>query len=299
MAGPRQIVDQPSFTPLSYGLLSVVENITPADGHWQNGVTYTSHCVTGMGSVTYDECITVTGAGGPPLPPPAKAGNVSTAHRGATPFTPYVEFDCSPVGNEDAAAAATRALAQSEPFQVEKAFWTGQLVSTSGSFIGVFPHLAAATPAVDTSGILLQSVPVTGGPFDVAEGLGFLEAELGKCYGGRGVIHVPAFALPSLVAWNLVTVSGPTLKTAKGNLVAVGDGYPGTSPAGTAPDAGTSWLYATGAVFAYRSQVVIPALRESIDRSENTVRMIAERTYVLGYECCHIGALVQLGVPVT
>lgn len=297
MAGPRQIVDPPTFTPSNYGLLSVVEMPAPSGPHWQNGITYTSHCVTGQGSVTYDECITVTGTGGPPPPPQSKSGNVSTAHRGATPFTPYVEFDCSAVGNEDAAATATRALAQAEPFRVEHAFWTGQLTTLGGDFVGVFPHLAANTVVVDSGGVLLQSVPVTGGPFDVAQGLGFLEAELGECYGGRGVIHVPAFALASLMAWNLVVVSGPTLKTPKGNLIAVGDGYPGTSPAGANPSAGTSWLYATGAVFAYRSQVMIPPIRESIDRSENTIKMIAERTYVLGYECCHIGALVTLGVP--
>lgn len=297
MAGPRQIVEPPSFTPLSYGLLSVVENITPQDSHWQNGVTYTSHCVTGMGAITWDECITVTGAGGPPPAPLTKTGNVSTTHRGAIPFTPMVEFDCSPVGNEQATEAAQRALAQAEPFQVERAFWTGQAVSGGPGLI--FPHLAADANIVDAQGILLQTVPVTGGPFDAAEGLGFLEAQLGSCYGGRGVIHVPAFALPTLVAWDLVTVSGPTLKTTKGNLVAVGDGYPGTSPAGTAPSAGRSWIYATGAVFAYRSQVAIPSLRESIDRSENTVKMIAERTYVLGYECCYIGALIELGVPIT
>lgn len=296
MAGLRQIVDPPGFTPLSYGLLSVVENITPADGHWQNGITYTSHCVTGMGAVTWEECIVVTGAGGPPPAPPSKTGNVSSGHRGATPFTPYTEFDCSPVGNNQAMEVATRALAQVEPFQVERAFWTGQPIPGGAEMI--FPHLAADTNVVDAQGILLQTVPITGGPFNAAEGLGFLESQLGSCYGGRGVIHVPSIALPTLVAWNLVTASGPVLKTTKGNLVAVGDGYPGTSPAGTAPGAGQSWLYATGSVFAFRSQVLIPSTRESFDRSKNTLKMIAERTYVLGFECCHVGALIDLGVPV-
>jgi hypothetical protein len=77
----------------------------------------------------------------------------------------------------------------------------------------------------------------------------------------------------------------------------VGSGYTGSSPAGVAAVAGTSWIYATGAVFAYRGNVRPTRLSESFDRAENTVHMLAERTYVIAYECCLLATLVTLGVP--
>lgn len=292
---PRQVVAPPTFTPLPSGLLTVAE--APAPGsHWANGVTYQSFCVTGMGSLTWDECLVVTGTGSPVPPQPTKTGNVQSAIRGATPFTCYVEFDCSAVGNNDPTAAAQSALDRAASWQVEQAFWTG------GSAAGqpfVFPHLAATTALVDVQGIVLQTVPVTGGPFDVADGLGFLEDYLGDCYGGAGVIHVPARLLPTLDAWGLVKRQGAALTTLAGNRVAVGLGYPGTNLSGGAPGAGNVWMFATGAVFAYTGPPRITDKPGAVDRAENTIRMIAEKTYVLGWECCHAGVEVSLGVPVT
>lgn len=307
MAGPRLPVDPPPFTPSPYGLLSVVELVTPPSVHWQNGVTWETRCVSvGMGSATYDECIAVTGVGSVPEPS-VKADNIDTANRGATPFTPYVRFDCSSVGNDDAARVAANALAQSEPWQVERVFWTGLV---DGKTLA-FPHLAANATVLDPQGITLQSAAsvVVTGSFDAAAGLGLLEAALADCYDGVGVIHVPVKALPTLAAWGLVRRDGGRdgingqlgrqLRTANGNLVSVGAGYPGTSPAGVAAGVEQSWIYATGAVFAYRGPVQYSRERESINRENNTLSMIAERTYVLGWDCCHAAILVDLGVPVT
>lgn len=299
MGNPRQLVAPPAFTPLPYGLLTAVEQVPAGDTHWAGGITWQSTCLDSMGTGTWDECITVTGTGGTaPPPPPTKAATFARDTRGATPFTAMVEFDCSPVGNEEAQLAATNALAQAGSFQLERAFWTGQVAGFNNI---VQPHLAAATQVIEVStGALMQSVPVTGASADAAEALGYLEDQLATCYNGVGVIHVPTVALPTLVAWDLVTVQGATLRTMNGNRVAVGAGYPGTSPAGAAPAAGTTWMYATGAVFCYTGPVRVGDVRDgSFDRSKNTIKMIAERTYVLGWDCCHAGALVQLGVPVT
>ena len=53
----------------------------------------------------------------------------------------------------------------------------------------------------------------------------------------------------------MLVKSGVTLRTWNGNLVAAGAGYPGTAPDGSDPAAGTSWIYGTGPVFIYRSDV--------------------------------------------
>jgi hypothetical protein len=49
-------------------------------------------------------------------------------------------------------------------------------------------------------------------------------------------------------------------------------------------------------VFGYRSDVRFTRARESIDRAENTYKMIAERTYVIGFECCLVAVQFALGV---
>lgn len=291
MANARPIVDAPGFTPLPYGLWDAAQHPT-APSHWQTGVTWIDRCPDG--STTYDECVTVTGTGAPPAPP-AKTDNVAQDFRGATAFTVYAEFDCSPVGLADAVSVASESLARVEQAQVESAFWTGAAGGQPGI---VLPHLASSATVLDDHGIILQptaTVAVTGD--DAAVVLGQLEHQLDQCLSGEGVIHIPRFALPTFTANFLVTVVNGELRTQSGNLVVVSGDYPGTSPAGAAPAAGTSWIYATGPVFGYRSDVFATQLRESFDRAENTVKMIAERTYVLGFSCCLLAALVNLGVP--
>lgn len=309
MAGMRQVVDPPSFTPVPYGLLTTVE-FPPDDGsgHWQNGITYQPMCgvaVTGVGASTYDaNCLAVTGTGSPP-PAAGLTNNITVAPRGATSFEVYAEFDCSVVGNDQAQQIAGRAIAMAEGWQVERAFWTG----IAGSQGVVFPHLAAAARVDDSTGIMLQSaainvtgtgsVGIAGDLTNIDISLGLLEAALANCYDGVGVIHVPQLAVPTLDAWGLIKTQGAVMKTLNGNKVAVGAGYNGTSPAGAPRDGNTIWLYATGNVFCYRSAVRIraPQGAAAFDRSVNTMKMIAERTYVLGWDCCHFAVQTSLGAP--
>lgn len=291
MAGARQIVDTPAFATLPYGLWDSIQHPAPENAHWQQGITWVERCPDG--ATTYDDCLAVTGTGEAPPAPPAKTGNVDQTTRGATPFTVYAEFDCSPVGLADAARVAADALARVEGRQVEATFWSG----TAGGQIVAYPHLASDAALEDGQGIVLQSTAsttVTGA--DVAHGLGVLEQELADCYAGQGVIHIPRSALPTFAANGLVREAGGRLYTPAGNLLVVGGGYSGSGPDGAAPDPGTTWVYATGAVFGYRSEPYVSQVRDSFDRAENTVRMIAERTYVVGFECCLLAAHITLGV---
>lgn len=293
MAGARQIVNGPEFTPLPNFLWDAAQKPSPGDPHWQNGVTWIENC--GGAGTTYEECIAVTGTGGAPAEPADLADNVGQSNRGATPFTVYAQFDCSPVGQDLARDKAVEALARMESFQVTRAFWTG----VSGGQTTVWPHLAADTTLDDPQGIRLQTAasPLVTGGEDPAVALGSIESGLAECYGGQGVIHVPYIALPTFVARGLVRMEGSLLYTMAGNLVVPGVGYTGSSPAGAAPAAGTSWIYATGSVFGYRSDVFVRQFPDTFDRSENTVRMLASRTYLFGFDCCHLAALVNLGVP--
>jgi hypothetical protein len=287
----RQLIDLPTvFTALPYGLWDTIQTPSSDGSHWQNGVTWIERCPTG--ATTYDECLSVTGVGAPPEPP-AKTANVEQNIRGALPFTVYAEFECSPVGLAEAESVASDALARVEQTQVETAFWTG----AAGGQAVVFPHLAADTEALDGD-IVLQPVAspaVTGA--DVVHALGALEQELADCYAGQGLIHVPRSVLPTLAAWNLIVERDGRLYTTAGNLVVAGTGYTGSGPDGAAPAAGTAWIYATGAAWGYRSDPYVSRLRDSLDRTSNTLRMLAERTYLISFECCLLAAHIVLGVP--
>jgi hypothetical protein len=295
VAGARQIVDGPAHQPLPYGLWDAAEQRDPGDPHWQQGVTYVERC--GGGGTTYADCIAVTGTGGV-VPSDNLAENVDQEWRGATPFTVYAEFDCSLVGLADATTVATDALARVESWQVSNAFWTGTAGTAGGTGqTTVYPHLAENTELDDPSGAVLQtavSPTVTG---DAAVALGAVEQALAACYNGRGLIHIAPAALPTFEYFDLVQRDGDALYTPAGNRVVVGSGYTGSSPAGAAPAAGTSWIYATGPVFGYRSAVQFRDMPEAFDRQKNTAHMIASRTYLFGWECCHVGAVVNLGAP--
>lgn len=287
----RQLIDLPSvFTPLPYGLWDTIQHPSDEGVHWQQGITWVERCPDG--DTTYDECLSVTGTGAPPEPP-AKTANVTQTSRGALPFTVYAEFECSPVGLGDAETVASDALARVEQQQMEAAFWTG----SAGGQPVVFPHLGAAVEVLDGE-IVLQPVasPVVTGA-DIVHALGALEQELADCYSGQGLIHVPRSVLPTLAAWNLIEERDGRLYTTAGNLVVAGTGYTGSGPDGAAAADGTAWIYATGAAWGYRSDPYVSRLRDSLDRSSNTLRMLAERTYVIAFECCLLAAHIVLGVP--
>lgn len=306
MAGMRQVVEPPSFTPSPFGLLTTVEFPTVEGVHWQNGITYAPLCSQSdgtLGDTTYDACLAVTGAGSPP-PAAALTGNVSRVIRGATSFVVYAEFDCATVGNEQAQAEAEKAMSMAETSQVENAFWTG----LAGGQQVVYPHLAANAQVLDAGGVLLQTAAVNvtgagaggvvGDLLNIETALGLLEGALANCYGGIGVIHVPEMLVPTMDAWGIIRSVGPVMKTLNGNKVAVGAGYPGTAPDGATRGGNTTWMYATGNVIAFRSNVRVRAQgAAALDRATNTIKMIAERTYVLGWDCCHFAVNTALGVP--
>lgn len=292
MAGnPRLFVAPPSFTPAPYGLLSVVQaRYDETNPHWRAGVTWQPLC--GIAESTYDSCLAVTGTGEPPAPP-AKAATATWEARGATPFTVYAQFDCSPaVFATQSQRLGEESLTRTESWQVERAFWTG----LAGGQTTVFPHLAANAQVVDSEGVLLQtaSTAVTG-VVDIVEGLASVEKALADCLNGVGVIHVPAQLIPTMSAQNLIVREGSRLRTWNGNWVAAGAGYPGTAPDGSVPAAGGAWIYGTGPVFAYRSAVEVMPISSIVNRSTNDVQAIAERTYVLGFDCCHVAALISTG----
>ena len=296
MAGIRGIVSGPDFVALPDQLWDAAQHPAEDGPHWRQGVTWQDFC--GGADTTYaDACGISVGAGGAVTPSaPSLDSTAGLMNRGATAFTVYAEFDCSLIGlPED--NQAVDALARSEAYQVSRAFWTGQ----AGGQATVWPHLAADTVLDDPQGIRLQTAasPVLTGADDAAVVVGLIDARLAADYGGQGVVHVPPVALPTLKSRALVHRDDTTgvLLTPGGHRIVSAAGYSGSGPNGAAPAAGSAWIYATGALFGYRGDVVVQDFPGTFDRAKNTVRKLASRTYLFGYECVHLAALVTLGVP--
>lgn len=297
----RLVVEPPVFQPSPYGLLTVADPRPTTDPHWQMGITYVDTC--GGAGVTLDPCTTsapaITGAGSIP----SKAPTTTRSMWGATPFTIFVEVDCSPVDFWERREDVMRqALNRFESFQVERTFWTGlapERNNSGGTANGVFPHLAANAAVIETGNIgpaitLQQAATVpTGAALNAVDALGVLEGALAGCLNGTGTIHVPQALAPTLAL--LLQKQGNRLVTPNGNTVAIGAGYPGTSPSGTAPALGTAWMYATGPVIMYRSEPNMRLLEGGglLNRSIDTVKAIVERTYLLAYDCCLFAQLVN------
>jgi hypothetical protein len=280
----RLLVDPPSTLPSPYGLLSVADMRSESNVHWQAGVTWRSNC--GGADTTYDECITsAPNASGIPS---GKGANAIFDGRGATPFTVYTEIDCSPVDfYENADATATAALLGFESYLVEQAFWNGTIDGVANVAL---PHLAADAAIIENGlyPITLQpaSDVVTGVGFDPVCALAALELEMAKCTNGVGYIHMPIGAVPVFASRVLISRDGNRLRTSNGNIVIAGNGYPGTGPDGSMPPIGAAWIYGTGSVFGYRSTPRLLGAPGSIDRTTNTIHAIAERTYVMAFDCC-------------
>ena len=294
MAVPRLYVPAPSWSPEPYGLFSVAAQQPGTDPHWQMGITYEPLCTDNPG-VFLNPCIspTITGAA-------VTKGNTAVRNiRGALPFTVTTQIDCGVVGHYDTVEQDTaELLRRNEESAVENILWTGVVANTPQM---VYPHLASNVTVID--GLeTLQSPVVTGASGTITQVLGTLETQLALCYGGQGVIHM-TYAAAEAAAANLLIQrvpvgpgGRPALQTvAGGNWVVVGSGYTGSSPANVAPAANTSWIYATGAVFYYRGDIKTTSRpSEAVVRSINDLIYIAERTYVVAWDCCLIGALATL-----
>lgn len=284
----------PPFAPARYGLLTVVDQPIDPDPHWQAGIEFQPD-PCGPASATIMNCPVVT----IPAKSPTATG---LGVVGAEPFTVYAEVPCSPIGQgndiEDLRSRAVNALTRGEARTVETVFWTGTVPSITGT--PVMPHLAEDTAVFEAlTGTRLQTaatVVTTGAAVDVVEAIGLLEGALAVCYGGEGVIHVPATAVAALAAYSLLVKDGDRLRTFYGNRVAVYSSDDREGPTGANPAAGQGWFYATGAITLRRTGIndALASKSSAFDRSNNTAVYIAERTYVIGWDCCHLAAQVSL-----
>ena len=301
MSSTRLNVTPPDFTLPPHSLASVVQ-WREGERHWKGGVQWETVC--GDADSTYDECVVIGSTSGAvtgsPVPfpePPVKSFTGTRQNYGATPFTIYAEVDCSAVGfYDDSTEWAEQLFQRSEAKELEKIFSSGVV---GGQALAQFPHLTADTPVNDVEDggtvvkLQLAATVVTGAASCIEVALGLLESAFADCYNGRGVVHVPNELIPLMDRAYLLEREGDTLRTTNGNIVVAGTGYSGASPAGaTAVD--VRWIYMTPQIFGYRSDIRVFPRETTLNRSVDTVKAVAERTYLLGYDCCLVAVPVSL-----
>lgn len=172
------------------------------------------------------------------------------------PFTVYAYNDDPVIGhtmNEDLANTIQRLIA-TEQRSVEEQLWAS-LVANSVSTV----TLTAFNPGVV---------------------LGYLEQQLAENYGGQGAIHMNR--LTATYLWEYLEVQGGKLVTKLGTPVVAGAGYDSlVSPLDKFK------MFASGPVVIYRGDV--DTRENALDRATNQVSIIAQRDYVLGWDCVAYG----------
>lgn len=209
-----------------------------------------------------------------------------------TPFVSYFGVQCALVGRtlEEYERSVRNALDLCEQRTVERTFWTGDQ--------GNDPHLANGIydPVTNPDGVhILGASDVTA--LGVLQGVATLESWLGDNYCGVGVLHAPRGLAPYAANFQLIDGSNPRLLTPLGTRWAFGAGYSvNTGPTGVAADAGTAWIYATGQVNLWRSEIWIQpdVLEQAFNRKTNDVELLAERAFVVTLECAIAAVRVRL-----
>jgi len=256
------------------------ETVTTLDGTTHTYDTPGEYTVQVTGPRSYGATIAITGDAGTVT---AEVGISKETVEGievvsGASFAVLHMFQCNPVGQtpEGMRERARRALRMGEQRAVER------VVSRA---------LARHPDAVVLGG---------GTAVSVVDGLAMLERYAGANYPGRAVVHATPDVVTLLDAKGAVRreTSGGVehIETVQGTRVAAGGGYsPLREPEADTDtplqnnDADREWLYVTGAVQVRRSAEVTA---DALDTSRNNYQVLAERPYVVTWECITAAVLV-------
>lgn len=274
---PKITIEPPQIERYRGGLYSAANwPELPGDGQrWENGVQYQA-----------ETCATATTWAvtcGTDEEREAKEATLALPLVEGSPFVAYLGVECPLVGFtlEEFSRLVRNALDACEQRSVERTFWTGDM--------GNDPHLA------DPETVVLGNTDVT--PLSLLQGVALLEGYLGDNYCGIGVLHAPRTLAPFAANFGLISGTNPRITTPLGTRWAFGAGYSvNTGPTGIEAAAGTAWIYATGQVNAWKSDIWLQPdqLEQSFNTLNNNVELFAERAFVLTTECVTAAVRVRL-----
>jgi hypothetical protein len=252
-------VSAPPAVPYRYGLFSVVEPRTAAI----EGIEVDEHWRLGV-QWQSQSCGQIKSTTGPCIDPqvdPLTPDDLCSVLE-YEPFTLYAFNNDDVIGHtlaEHEANAISR-LTKGEQYGAERHVW--DLMVT------------AAGAAQDST------------MYPIHIGLGFAEQFLAETYEAQGVLHMSR--LTAMACAPHLKVEGGRMLTALGTPVVVGGGYIQATSQPT--DLGV--IIATGPLVMYRGD--IDTRENSLNRANNTMSIVAQRDYVIGWDCGALAVDVNL-----
>lgn len=262
----------------SLGLFSAVAPQTAPNGQWELcGIQHESNGLCAKPEGWTYVC--------PPEVPEDKNSTTGFETLEGDPFTIILGIKCALVGHtlEEFRDRVRESYLACVETSVERAFWTGSE--------GNDPHLASTDAVIIGSGLTE--------PYTLTGGLAALESYLGENLCGPALLHAPQGIAEFAQRSQLIVDPGTTrMRTALNNRWVFGGGYASnTGPNGAVAPQGVAWIYATGQVNMWRSEVFINPedLRYAFDRRTNDVEMFAEQTFAFTRECLTAAVAVRIG----
>lgn len=278
---PPVLIEKPTPSmPLRYGIFAAANGPLELPVHARNGgIRYvTSLCDDGFG---YEiACIGATAS-------KTTEFSLGTTTVTGLSFIVAATVTCGAVGYtyEEQRAFVMERLRGVEQGVVESIFSQSTFGQAPGLITG--DGITTVTGAGDSVGNVLSEL-------ERARYCGFT-GNVAR-YGPPGILHVAIPVLNALKENHLVEWDGTRWRTPMGTVVSAGC-YANNDPAGAAPADGVFWMYLTGQTTFWRtpdSEVQIAPVEGSLNRTTNQMLMLAEREYVVTYECGGFAKAVTL-----
>jgi hypothetical protein len=270
----NQLIEAPPTSPLRYGIFAASQGPFNLDTRGiGSGISFlTDHC---DGATLYDANCTTH---------PTKVFVEGSDLIQAEPFWVVADKHCGTVGRTPAEMeqAARTQLISGEQEQVELAVWNGGGV--------------AASPALTLAGATIVTPAAPGAGTAIAA----LEQAAYDVFGYNGVIHMNTAGYAALAYSQVLVRDGAQLKTPLGTVLSIGSGYLTTGPANVAAAAGFVWAFMTSTVSMWRSEIMVPSVTDTLDRTLNQYNAVAERVYAVTWDCPEVFAVqVPVAAPAT
>lgn len=264
---PPGLIQPPPPPPRPYGLFDVALGPLPmpfpeAEG---GGIQYVPDAC--------EDDIFMYAINCPPVSGSKTFSGIDTAVSGS-PFACVVSYTCGSIGfsfEEVRQRLATRMMLR-EQRAVERRVWQGWNLSNG---LGTLPGLLSTATDVGAS-----SCPT--------EGVARLEQALADNGIVGGYIHARPFMAAHLAKAHLIEKVGRVWYTkGVGTPIVFGQGYDGSIPNGSPPTSGSTAeaMYASGRILVWTSELQIPDIGQTMNRSTNQITALGEKVYVATMEC--------------
>lgn len=258
------LIDTPPPPPRPYGIFDVALGpmpfpVPPAQG---GGVLYVPDTCNNDVFLYAMNCPPVSGA---------KTFSTNEFPVSGSPFAVITSYTCGAVGYtfEEAEQKVRTRMSLREQRAVERRIWQGSPAGGIGGIPGLFRNAVDLGP----SGCVTEAVEV-------------LEQALADNGVVGGMIHTrPGMSAHLNTSFLIYEGPGRIKRTVINTPYVFGQGYDGSGPTGQPADTNVEWMYATGRVAIWQSDVEVPDPRQTFDRATNQQMLLAERIYAVSIEC--------------